>query len=195
MRMLTLILEILSFSFALWLGCYLPARNSAKAVLRLTGLGLVAYAFSLAGNLLSEYAPTSRLMVGFGVVHPGLLFLPTLCWVGATIHLLPETTPLATLLGIPAPLVLGGTGFVLGCYGVALFFLAAQQRINPKLALAVILLDVIWVIDSIVLLLSGRLPLTTAGIWIIAILALIVAGFAEVQYLGLRRMRRDKAAE
>ncbi len=94
MRMLTLILEILSFSFALWLGCYLPARNSAKAVLRLTGLGLVAYAFSLAGNLLSEYAPTSRLMVGFGVVHPGLLFLPTLCWVGATIHLLPETTPL-----------------------------------------------------------------------------------------------------
>jgi len=84
---------------------------------------------------------------------------------------------------------------VLGCYGVALFFLAAQQRINPKLALAVILLDVIWVIDSIVLLLSGRLPVTTTGIWIIAILALIVAGFAEVQYLGLRRMRRDKAAE
>jgi hypothetical protein len=94
----------------------------------------------------------------------------------------------------PPRFVLHGIGFVLGCYGVALFFLAAQQRINRKLALAVILLDVLWVIDSIVLLLSGRLPLTTAGMWVIGILALIVAGFAEVQYLGLRRMRQNSVA-
>jgi len=69
MHMLTLILEILSFSFALWLGCYLLARNSAKAVLRLTALGLVAYAFSLAGSLLSIHAPTNRLIALFGVIH------------------------------------------------------------------------------------------------------------------------------
>lgn len=98
MRMLTVIIEFLSFSFALWLGCYLLARNSAKAVLRLTGLGLVAYAFSLAGSLLSVHAPTNQLIALFGVVHQGLLFLPALCWVGATIHLLPETTPLRTRL-------------------------------------------------------------------------------------------------
>ncbi len=96
--MLTLILEVVSFSFALWLGCYLLARNSAKAVLRLTGLGLVAYAFSLAGSLLSVHAPTNKLIALFVATHHGLLFLPALCWAGATIHLLPETTPLRTRL-------------------------------------------------------------------------------------------------
>jgi hypothetical protein len=128
-----------------------------------------------------------------GLLRHAILSNGIFCGVSGIILLL-AAGPLATLLGIPAPLALRGTGFVLGCYGVALFFLAGQQRINPKLALAVILLDVIWVIDSIVLLLSGWLPLTTAGMWIIGILALIVAGFAEVQYLGLRRMRQDRVA-
>ncbi len=116
------------------------------------------------------------------------------CGVSGIVLLL-AAAPLATLLGIPAPLVLRGTGFVLGCYGIALFFLASQQHINQKLALAVILLDVLWVLDSIVILLTGWLPLTTTGIWVIAILALIVAGFAEVQYLGLRRMRQGNGAD
>ncbi len=89
MTHITLVLETLTSAFALWLGLYLVARNPAKALLRLAGLGLVAYALSLACDLLSAYAPTP-LAATLALVHRLLIFLPALLWSGALIRLLPE---------------------------------------------------------------------------------------------------------
>lgn len=96
--------------------------------------------------------------------------------------------PLATLLGIQPPLILGILGALVVLYGAFLFYTAAQAQINRRIAIAAIALDVIWVIDSAVLLIAGWLPLTSTGMWTIALVAVAVAVFAELKFFGLRRM-------
>lgn len=102
-------------------------------------------------------------------------------------------TPLAAWLGLSSPFILVGLGLMLLPYAGWLFYQTTQKTIDRRVALAAIFLDVLWVIDSIAILLIGWPPLTVSGMWIVAILALIVAGFAEAQYIGLRRMPRQNA--
>lgn len=85
-----LALEYSLFALALWLGFYLIDRNPDSPRLWRGGLGLVAYAASLAFTILEAAAPTN------GIVTPRwlLLFLPSMFWTGTLIALLPEETPL-----------------------------------------------------------------------------------------------------
>ena len=48
--------------------------------------------------------------------------------------------------------------------------------------------DVIWVLASMVIVLDGLVPLTTAGFWGVLIIADVVAVFAVLKYIGLRRL-------
>lgn len=72
--------ELIFFGFTLWLGAYLLARNSQKLTLRLTGLGLLAYALALAVQIVVKQSPLA------------ILILPALLWLGAALALLPEET-------------------------------------------------------------------------------------------------------
>jgi len=74
-------MQLLFYAFTLWLGSYLLARNSQKMAVRLTGLGLLAYALALATQIL------------FKQPIPIILLLPALFWIGAALHLLPEENP------------------------------------------------------------------------------------------------------
>jgi hypothetical protein len=87
-------LQILAYSFALWLGLYLFARNPAKPLLRLAGLGLLAYALSLAFGVLRDRAPTPSLAADLARLQWVLSFLPALFWSGALFWLVPESKPL-----------------------------------------------------------------------------------------------------
>ena len=100
-----------------------------------------------------------------------------------------DAQSLATLLGIQPPLALQILGAVLAVYGAFLFYTAAQVQINRRIVIAAIALDVIWVIDSAILLVAGWLPLTNAGMWTIGLLAVAVAVVAELTFFGLRRVR------
>ncbi len=75
---ISLISNLFFFGFTLWLGAYLLARNSQKTTIRLTGLGVVFYAFALAVEIL------------WGPQPNGILLIPALCWIGAALHLIPE---------------------------------------------------------------------------------------------------------
>jgi hypothetical protein len=97
--------------------------------------------------------------------------------------------PLATLIGIEPPLVFYGLGIVLLLYAAFLFLKTRHEQIDRRFAIVIIALNAIWVLDSVVVLVTGWLPLTSAGMWIIAILALVVATLAELQFFGLRRTR------
>jgi hypothetical protein len=97
--------------------------------------------------------------------------------------------PLADIIGIQPPVALRILGAMLAVYGGVLFYTAAQPQINRRVAIAAVVLNVLWVIDSAVLLVAGWLPLTSAGVWTIALIAVGVAIFAELQFFGLRRMR------
>ena len=98
--------------------------------------------------------------------------------------------PLAALVGLPAPALLI-TGVILLPYALFLWYGASKERIDHRLAWAAIILDALWVVDSAIILATGWLPLTNAGWWIVLGLAVIVALFAELQYIGLRRLQRQ----
>ncbi len=77
-------LSILIYSFTLWFGLYLIARDYKKAGLRYAGLGLVSYAVALAFSLLLPDTPQT-------VVWRYLsLLLPSLFWMAATLYLVPD---------------------------------------------------------------------------------------------------------
>jgi hypothetical protein len=75
------LIHLLVYSFTLWLGLYLLARDSSKIGLRYAGLGLISYALGVALSLfLQENPQWLRLPV----------MLPTLFWLAAVFHLLPD---------------------------------------------------------------------------------------------------------
>jgi hypothetical protein len=83
-----ILIAIIIFWFAFWLGCYLLGRDVRNAVLRLAGLGLIAYAlvWALDAIITVTAAPTVLLVRARWSLH----ILPAVCWAGALIALLPE---------------------------------------------------------------------------------------------------------
>lgn len=97
---------------------------------------------------------------------------------------------LARLMGIPWPLALTITGVLLVAYGPTLWKLAARSGKETWPGWLAVILDILWVAGSAALVFGDWLPLTTAGIWIIVVLADIVAVFAVLQFIGIRRLAR-----
>lgn len=91
-----LILELITYSLALWLGLYLIARNPASLRLRYAGLGIVAYAFALGAGLLAARAPAPETSLLWTRLHWPALFLPAVLWFMAMVYLLPDDSPLRT---------------------------------------------------------------------------------------------------
>lgn len=108
-----LVIQILVFGFATWFGFFLLARDFHKPGLRFAGLGLAAYALGLGLDVLTPYASQPEIWMRW---RWPLLFIPALCWFGATLYLLPETNlqlgRLANIGLIPAILFLYGVAFV-----------------------------------------------------------------------------------
>jgi hypothetical protein len=96
---------------------------------------------------------------------------------------------LAGWLAAPAPLLIV-IGAVLFAWALLAWATAARPVISRRFAWASVILGAIWVIDSALLLVTGWLPFTPEGWWLIAIVALVTAGFTEAQYIGLRRLAR-----
>jgi hypothetical protein len=99
---------------------------------------------------------------------------------------------LAALLGVNTPTILIGIGVSLLFYAIGLFLNARRQAINLKEAWLAVILDAAWVVGSIVLIFAGLL--TTTGNWVVAIVADVVLLFAILQFVGIRKVRREIVA-
>ncbi|WP_043622153.1 hypothetical protein [Nonomuraea candida] len=98
--------------------------------------------------------------------------------------------PVGDLLGPDAGL-LRGIGVFLLAYGAAVGLLAARRDISPAATKAVIAVNIVWTLASIAAVVTGAIGFSTMGaIWAIA-QALVVAGFAELQIMGLRKSRAN----
>lgn len=95
----------------------------------------------------------------------------------------------AAYLGAPTPGLFLAIGIVLLLFAADVAWIATQSQIERKAVQAIIALDIAWVIGSIVLLLTGWLPFSIEGKWAVGIVADVVAIFALLQYLGLRRLQ------
>jgi hypothetical protein len=96
---------------------------------------------------------------------------------------------------------LGGPAWLLNLSAVVLLpfaglliYLATRERIAAPAVWAVIAANLIWVADSLLLVLSGWVALTTLGIAFIVAQAIVVAIFAELEYVGLRRTMQSVTA-
>jgi hypothetical protein len=99
---------------------------------------------------------------------------------------------LGALLGVSDSL-LRIVGVSLLLYAAILAYLAARESLPRPAVWAVIGCNVLWALGSFLLLLSGWISPTPSGRALIAVQAVAVAIFAEVQFLGLQRL--DRVAE
>jgi hypothetical protein len=96
---------------------------------------------------------------------------------------------LAGWLAVPAPALLA-LGALLIAWAVFLWTTAARPTISRRAAWVAVVAGALTVIDLVLLLAMGWLPFSPEGWWLMAIMALVVAGFTEAQYIGLRRLGR-----
>lgn len=95
---------------------------------------------------------------------------------------------LVDLLGPPAP-VLVGVGAFLVVFAAGLLVLAARPVVPPPAAWTVVLGNAAWVAGSVLATLVAGSSLTGLGVAVVLAQAAAVAVFADLQWLGLRRMR------
>lgn len=91
--------------------------------------------------------------------------------------------------GIPFALLLPAGLFLL-VYAAFAWVVGTRRRINRTAALAIVVVNLFWVADSIALVLAGLLPLTTLGVALILAQAAVVALLPAAQLYGLRRAGR-----
>jgi hypothetical protein len=90
------------------------------------------------------------------------------------------------LLGLHA-MLLRYAGLSLFPFAAVVFWLAARETPPHAGVVAVIAANVLWAAGSILLLFTGWIAPTTLGVAFIVAQALVVAVFAELQVVGLRR--------
>lgn len=93
---------------------------------------------------------------------------------------------LEPMLQVPAPL-LRGAGLALLPYA-ALVAMLARREVLPRGAVwAVVGCNALWAVDCVALLLTGWIAPNALGVAFILVQAAVVAAFAELQVVGLRR--------
>jgi hypothetical protein len=95
-------------------------------------------------------------------------------------------TVLDGLLGTPLALLVP-VGLFLVVFAAFVWGVGARRRINRKAAWAVVAVNALWVLASVVVLLAGWFPLTVLGVAFVLAQAAAVFLFAYLQLLGLRR--------
>ena len=96
--------------------------------------------------------------------------------------------PLGDLFDLPVALLRIAGVFLLP-YTAFVAYVATRAAIPRRGAWAIVGLNLAWAVASLLLLVTGWVDPSGIGIAFVVAQALIVAGFADVQYLGLRRER------
>lgn len=93
---------------------------------------------------------------------------------------------LERFLGLPAELS-RYAGASLLPFAAFLVYLALRENLSPPVVWAVIILNALWTLDSILLLLSGWVAPTELGYAFMIAQALGVGVFASLEYFGLKK--------
>ncbi len=97
-----------------------------------------------------------------------------------------DAEALAQLSGLPTGL-LRYAGLSLVPFAAFLVYLATRKTFRQSMVWAVILLNVLWTADSILLLLTGWIAPTELGYTLVVAQAVGVAVLAALEYVGLRK--------
>jgi len=93
---------------------------------------------------------------------------------------------LSDLLGLP-PWLLGCAGASLIPFAGAVAYMSSRPQLPGLVVWAVIACNAIWALASVLLLMSGWFEPTRAGYAFVIAQAVVVAMYAELQFVGLRK--------
>ncbi|NQD96775.1 hypothetical protein HP532_29370 [Pseudomonas sp. CrR25] len=116
---------------------------------------------------------TALLFDGLASGAIGLLLVLAASWLGA-------------FLELPRSLLLGA-GFSLLPFAVALVWLANRVELSRLAVWAVIAVNAVWVVDSLLLLIAGWVAPNLFGYAFVIAQALAVLLFIELELMGLKR--------
>src|SRR5215813_7283698 len=97
---------------------------------------------------------------------------------------------LVKFLGLADSVSLAIIGIALIGYAGILSFNARRPRIRVVDAWIAVIMDALWVAGSYVLLFV--VPFSVAGKWTVALVAELVLAFAILQWLGIRKVRKNE---
>lgn len=116
-----------------------------------------------------------------------VLLLDALVSGTAAIALLGSAHILSPLLDIPQSLLFWA-GAVLVPFVLMVLALSRRQSVSRTMLIEIIAINAVWVVASFGLLVSGLVTPNLLGIGFVGAQAIAVALFAELQYVGLRRL-------
>jgi hypothetical protein len=93
---------------------------------------------------------------------------------------------LADLLSLPAGLI-SEAGLVLVPFALFVGYLASRAHVARAAVWALIAMNVVWVVDSVLLLLIGWVEPNVLGYLFVGGQAAFVAVLADLEYIGLRK--------
>lgn len=99
--------------------------------------------------------------------------------------------PIAVYMGIDDGRILLVVGVLLLPFAVHLYLVGRRKVVRRGEIYYLSALDGAWVVASAVILLGGLVPFTPAGVWVFALVALMVADFMAMQLWGVRRLAMD----
>lgn len=95
---------------------------------------------------------------------------------------------LSEVMGIENPVVFYVVGVGLLPFAAFVYYTSQPATLNRQFVKIILVLDLVWVMGSYLLIFSGVFPLTTAGKWIVGLVAEVVFIFAVLEGIGLRRL-------
>ncbi|MCZ8187593.1 MAG: hypothetical protein O9308_14545 [Beijerinckiaceae bacterium] len=101
---------------------------------------------------------------------------------------------LTSVLGLPVPLM-HYTGLFLLAYAAFVGYVGMRAAMSKGVIWAIIIANSIWAVESLLALLGGWLSPTPLGTAFVIAQALVVAGFAQAQWIGLRKSNTTTLAD
>jgi hypothetical protein len=119
-----------------------------------------------------------------------VLFVDAATCVATGLLMMVGSSALEQFLALPTGL-LRFAGFSLLPFAAFLVYLATRESLSKSMVWAVILLNALWTVDSLLLLLTGWVEPTNLGYVVVIVQALGVAMLAGLEYVGLRKSVPD----
>ncbi|MFI6741964.1 hypothetical protein ACIBI9_54425 [Nonomuraea sp. NPDC050451] len=91
-----------------------------------------------------------------------------------------------SMLGLPATFLVP-VGTFLVAFAATLLYIAGRPVVNRAAAIAVMVVNVAWVLASAEMLIAEWFPLAGLGTAFVIAQAVVVAGFTGLQFAGLRK--------
>lgn len=134
---------------------------------------------------MSSFIPSKFLRIALGADAVSSAILGIACAAGAA--------PLSSLLGLPEPL-LRYAGLALLPWAAVVGFLVTRETLRPGFVWAVIVVNVLWAVDSFGLLFGNQVQPNVLGTAFVVVQAVAVLALAECQMIAMRRSRSLRVA-